>query len=265
MTTAVLIQTIITVASFQSLLVPHPTEVAFSPPPQEVLAQEIVSSPRPTLTLSPTPTHITYTTKPGDTIRKIAREQYGSELYWSVIWNDNTELTDPAVIHSGLTLVIRTSTPSEVEELARAIPSKAPTPTPESDVDTEVATVFQEAIQTGSPVGNFASTYIEAGIKYGIPWQILYAMHKVESGLHDGPVDSGVGPQGPLQFLPSTWTLHGVDGNGDGQADINSAVDAIYSAANYLSKHPTIEAGLNSYGRIKDDVFRIAQENGWTQ
>ncbi|WP_328806365.1 lytic transglycosylase domain-containing protein [Streptacidiphilus fuscans] len=39
---------------------------------------------------------------------------------------------------------------------------------------------------------------------------------------------------GPMQFLPSTWTVWGVDGNGDGTADPNNIYDAALSAGHYL-------------------------------
>lgn len=39
--------------------------------------------------------------------------------------------------------------------------------------------------------------------------------------------------RGMAQFLPETWTTYGVDGNGDGKADIWDPYDAIASMANY--------------------------------
>ena len=39
---------------------------------------------------------------------------------------------------------------------------------------------------------------------------------------------------GPMQFLPSTWETSGVDGNGDGVANIMDPEDAIPAAAGYL-------------------------------
>jgi hypothetical protein len=45
----------------------------------------------------------------------------------------------------------------------------------------------------------------------------------------------GAGAEGPFQFLPSTWTSQGVDGNGDGKADPNDLTDAAFGAAHYLS------------------------------
>ena len=58
-----------------------------------------------------------------------------------------------------------------------------------------------------------------AGATYGIPWQVLGAINKVETnfGANLGP--SSAGAIGWMQFMPSTWARWGVDANGDGIAD----------------------------------------------
>ena len=40
-----------------------------------------------------------------------------------------------------------------------------------------------------------------------------------------------------MQFIPSTWHLAGMDGNGDGTADPFNIDDAALSAATYLCGH----------------------------
>src|SRR5689334_20154188 len=74
-----------------------------------------------------------------------------------------------------------------------------------------------------------------AGAAYGIPWQVLGAINKVESnwGRNMGP--SSAGAVGWMQFMPSTWLRWGVDANGDGVADPWNPDDAIFSAARYLA------------------------------
>jgi hypothetical protein len=74
-----------------------------------------------------------------------------------------------------------------------------------------------------------------AGAAYGIPWQVLAAINQVETdfGRNLGP--SSAGAIGWMQFLPSTWARWGFDANGDGVADPNNPVDAIFSAARYLA------------------------------
>ncbi|GGQ62661.1 hypothetical protein GCM10010280_06090 [Streptomyces pilosus] len=102
-----------------------------------------------------------------------------------------------------------------------------------------------------------------------LPWQLLAAIGKVESGqARGGAVDRAgttlgriTGPPldgrgfalirdtdggahdgdtvydravGPMQFLPSTWARWGTDGNGDGRADPNNIFDAALAAGHYL-------------------------------
>ncbi|AIS01845.1 lytic transglycosylase domain-containing protein [Streptomyces glaucescens] len=54
-----------------------------------------------------------------------------------------------------------------------------------------------------------------------------------EGGAHDGDrtYDRAVGP---MQFLPSTWARWGADGNSDGRADPNNVFDAALAAGHYL-------------------------------
>jgi hypothetical protein len=68
----------------------------------------------------------------------------------------------------------------------------------------------------------------------GLDWTVLAAIHKVETGFGTGEATSSAGAQGPMQFMPSTFDSYGVDGNGDGRAEISDVGDAIFSAANLL-------------------------------
>ncbi|MFG3245530.1 lytic murein transglycosylase [Streptomyces sp. NPDC048187] len=114
-----------------------------------------------------------------------------------------------------------------------------------------------------------------------LPWELLAAIGKVESGqARGGAVDrSGTtlgritGPPlngrgfalirdtdggahdgdtvydravGPMQFLPSTWARWGADGNRDGRADPNNVFDAALAAGHYLC------AGDRDLGRAAD-------------
>ncbi|WP_327188943.1 lytic transglycosylase domain-containing protein [Streptomyces xinghaiensis] len=102
-----------------------------------------------------------------------------------------------------------------------------------------------------------------------LPWELLAAIGKVESGqAGGGAVDAEgttlkpiLGPQlngngfanisdtdggtydndtvhdravGPMQFIPETWMRWGADGNGDGAKDPNNIYDAALAAGRYL-------------------------------
>ncbi|MES5822899.1 lytic transglycosylase domain-containing protein [Streptomyces sp. RG80] len=104
-----------------------------------------------------------------------------------------------------------------------------------------------------------------------LPWELLAAIGKVESGqARGGRVDADgntigkiLGPKlngngfahisdtddgaydgdsvydravGPMQFIPSTWEWAGRDGNGDGKKDPNNIYDAALAAGHYLCR-----------------------------
>jgi cell wall-associated NlpC family hydrolase len=100
----------------------------------------------------------------------------------------------------------------------------------------DVTTVPSTASQNG-PMSFAALRGIwqAAGNTYGIPWEVLAAINKVETdfGRNLGP--SSAGAIGWMQFMPSTWARWGVDANGDGVADPDNPTDAIFSAAHYLA------------------------------
>ena len=79
------------------------------------------------------------------------------------------------------------------------------------------------------------SIWQAAGSAYGIPWEVLAAINKVETNFGQNLGPSSAGAIGWMQFMPSTWARWGIDANGDGVADPNNPTDAIFSAARYLA------------------------------
>lgn len=74
-----------------------------------------------------------------------------------------------------------------------------------------------------------------AGAAYGIPWELLAAINKIESNFGRNMGPSSAGAVGWMQFMPDTWLRWGMDASGDGFADPWNAEDAVYSAARYLA------------------------------
>lgn len=74
-----------------------------------------------------------------------------------------------------------------------------------------------------------------AGEAYGVPWNVLAAINKIESNFGRNMGPSSAGAIGWMQFMPSTWLRWGTDADGDGIANPWQPVDAVYSAARYLA------------------------------
>ncbi|MET7655048.1 lytic transglycosylase domain-containing protein [Streptomyces sp. NPDC005486] len=155
-------------------------------------------------------------------------------------------------------------------------PLNSPNPAPSESSSTTPAA-------TGATEGGIPATVLDAYKKAeaelarskpgcNLPWQLLAAIGKVESGQARGgnvsadgttispilgPVLNGVGfanisdtdngaydgdstydrAVGPMQFIPSTWAWAGRDGNADGKKDPNNIYDAALAAGHYLCRY----------------------------
>jgi murein DD-endopeptidase MepM/ murein hydrolase activator NlpD len=100
-----------------------------------------------------------------------------------------------------------------------------------------VTTLAPDAAATQAPLpyAELLSLWQQAGAQYGVPWQVLAAINKIESNFGRNMGPSSAGAIGWMQFMPSTWMRWGVDANADGIADPWNASDAIFSAARYLA------------------------------
>jgi hypothetical protein len=76
--------------------------------------------------------------------------------------------------------------------------------------------------------------YQACGTEYGIPWEVLASINKIETAFGTNLNVSSAGALGWMQFLPSSWEAFGLDANGDGKKDPYNPVDAICAAAHYL-------------------------------
>lgn len=84
------------------------------------------------------------------------------------------------------------------------------------------------------PVDYFALYHAAAPTCPGLSWTVLAAIGQVETGHGTDTSTSPAGAMGPMQFLPATFAMVAVDGDGDGRTDIQNPADAIFTAAHYL-------------------------------
>ncbi|HET7590918.1 MAG TPA: lytic murein transglycosylase, partial [Solirubrobacterales bacterium] len=76
--------------------------------------------------------------------------------------------------------------------------------------------------------------YQACGTQYGVPWEVLASINRIETAFGTNLNVSTAGALGWMQFMPATWDMYGVDANNDGRKDPYNPVDAICAAARYL-------------------------------
>jgi soluble lytic murein transglycosylase-like protein len=82
----------------------------------------------------------------------------------------------------------------------------------------------------------FAPIYLKVQHQTGTPWQLLAAVHRIETGQSGNTSrSSSAGAIGPMQFMPATFAKYGADGDGNGSRDITDVDDAVLSAGKYLA------------------------------
>ena len=149
---------------------------------------------------------------------------------------------------------------------------------------------MQDRLSANEMPEEYIPVYKEAAEIYGIPWTLLAAHHRVETRFSTmDPLLSPVGAEGHMQFMPCTfvgWTYpgcgdlgkgdipekdkinpdvikkyggYGVDANDDGIADPYDLEDAIYSAANYLSKSGAAD------GEFEKAIFNYNHSDKYVQ
>jgi hypothetical protein len=154
-------------------------------------------------------------------------------------------------------------------------PLNSPNPSPSPTVGTPVVQGDGEAGIPATVLDAYkkaATELAESKAGCNLPWQLLAAIGKVESGQARGgnvtadgtTITPILGPQldgngfaliqdtdngqydgnstydqavGPMQFIPSTWAWAGRDGNGDGVKDPNNVYDAALAAGHYLCRY----------------------------
>lgn len=118
---------------------------------------------------------------------------------------------------------------------------------------------------------SFDAVYAAAEAAFGVDARILRAIHYVETGASGSTYKTNAsGATGPMQFLPSTFARHAIDGNNDGIKDVHNLEDSVFTAAAYLRAcgWPNIKSAIMGYNRsisYYNKVMKVAASLGFQQ
>ena len=119
-----------------------------------------------------------------------------------------------------------------------------------------------ETTNAGSFISAVPSQYLDdvnkaGGICPEVTPSIIAAQIHAESGWNPNAL-SPAGAQGIAQFMPGTWASNGMDGDGDGTADVLNAHDAIWSQGNLMCSNVDSVKALIDKGLLSGDVLDLA-------
>src|SRR5918994_7811617 len=140
-----------------------------------------------------------------------------------------------------LTLAVAAGSAGAETRVFRIVPETTPTTLPSAEVPNAPGSIalppsyLLRRESQGLPFSTLSGLWSQAGAAYGIPWEVLAAINKVESNFGRNMGPSSAGAIGWMQFMPSTWQRWGMDADGDGIADPWNPHDAIFAAARYLA------------------------------
>jgi murein DD-endopeptidase MepM/ murein hydrolase activator NlpD len=154
--------------------------------------------------------------------------------------------------------------------------SPAPAVLPSADVPNPPGSLLMPSNGFEAPFGapqersnqDLQALWLRAGAAYGIPWQVLAAINKIESNFGRNMGPSSAGAVGWMQFMPDTWLRWGTDGDGDGLADPWDPEDAVFAAARYLAAtggSTDISRAIFAYNHAQwyvDEVLALASVFG---
>jgi len=174
-----------------------------------------------------------------------------------------------------LSLVLAGSAGADIFRVVPTAPAGAPVALPSASIPNAPGSISVPANWLVAPsvpqqlnYPQLLGLWQRAGGAYGINWQVLAAINKVESNFGRNMGPSSAGAIGWMQFMPSTWERWGVDANGDGIADPWNAEDAISASARYLAAsggQTDISRAVFSYNHAQwyvDEVLQLAQVFG---
>lgn len=203
-----------------------------------------------------------YIVQDGDYMSLIAHVIYGSEDYWTNLWNDNPEISDPAILEPGMVLKIRKSKTALPEALKPELVSRLDSSVLPVDVSytysTEGGASLAQSVATSTaenavtPVPAAAQQVSTGSAPQSLTEEQITYLGSCEAGM-DPAKNTGNGYYGAFQFSISTWNSMGT---GYARADLaplevqKDAVQRLVARSSIFTQFPGCAKRMRSIGMI---------------
>jgi membrane-bound lytic murein transglycosylase B len=176
----------------------------------------------------------------------------------------------PAWAIAASTQASKAATPSPSPAKLALVPTKpqpavsvpAPVMSPAPATPSAAQVTVAQTLSAAGLKPTFASLYLAVQARTNTPWELLAAVHSVESGQSGSTsTTSYAGAVGPMQFEPATFSHFAFASDGDGNRDITNVTDAMYAAGRYLAADGAsdghFQAALYGYNHSEQYVTRV--------
>jgi hypothetical protein len=243
-----MIDTVITNLLATTLYITSGAFILQTPAPQVVASQML-----------PQQDYVSYTVKSNESLTTVSAKYYGSEDFWTNIWNDNTWIVDPENLEKDNMVKIQVTKPDVIEELSLDLVSRSAALAEKKNneylksigylMDAESEPV--KAIPTVAPVVTQAPA-AAAPAAGGISDEAVNYLGNCEAGM-DPAKNTGNGYYGAFQFSAGTWNSMNT---GYARADLapievqKAAVKQLLSRSSIYNQFPGCANKMRSAGLI---------------
>jgi hypothetical protein len=218
--------------------------------------------------------YVSYALPQDDSLMNISNQYYGSEDFWTNIWNDNTWIVDPENVEKDKIVKIAITKPIVVEELLPELSGRSAElaeqknqdylksigyltkshveATTESDDSSETAAEAVVTQVTIAPTAVPTQQPVAAASNSSISEEAITALGACEAG-NDPAKNTGNGYYGAFQFSPGTWNSMNT---GYARADLapievqREAVKQLLSRSSIYNQFPGCAAKMRNQGLI---------------
>lgn len=207
----------------------------------------------------PEKTFVSYTVQEGDTLAEISQKYFGTEDFWTNIWNDNQWISDPENIEEGKMIKVRAFIPLQAAELETVLAEREAALVDQKNQEylKSIGYLTAEEVTPTMAIPTALPTQAPAPVAPAtaaspISEEAITALGACEAG-NDPTKNTGNGYYGAFQFSYGTWQSMNT---GYERADLapidvqRAAVKQLLSRSSIYNQFPGCARKMASQGLI---------------